>query len=76
VRFSNQPIYQRRRRVALLIFVLLILLLLYVVGLRAGEPGGEQTQQVAAPTVEQAPEVTEEQTSTEETTQDISSYPV
>jgi hypothetical protein len=54
--------------VALLIFVLLILLLLYVVGLRAGEPGGEQTQQVAAPTVEQAPEVTEEQTITEETT--------
>jgi hypothetical protein len=69
VNYSNRPIYQRRRRVALLIVVLVILLflaVLYVVGLRAGETGGEQVEQVEAPTVEQAPEIIDEQTTGEE----------
>jgi hypothetical protein len=40
---------------ALLIVVLLVLLLLvvlFLIGLRAGETGGEQIEQVEAPTVE------------------------
>ena len=68
--FSNRPIYQRRRRVALLIVVVLILLLLvvlFLIGRRAGEPGGEQVEQVNAPTVEQTSEVTDGQTTAEET---------
>ncbi len=69
MRYSNQPIYQRRRRIALLIFVLLLLVGLYVLGLGAGGTGGEQTEQkVAAPTVEQTTQVTDEQTVTEEET--------
>ncbi len=70
--FSNRPIYQRRRRVALLIVVLLVLLLLvvlFLLGRRAGETGSEQVEQVEAPTVEQAPEVTEGQTTAKETTE-------
>ena len=69
--FSNRPIYQRRRRVALIIVVLLILLLLVVlllIGRGAGETGGEQIEQVNAPTVEQASEATDEQTVAEEET--------
>ena len=67
MRYSNSPIYQRRRRIALLIFVLLLLVVgLYIVGFRAGGTGGEQIDQVNAPTAEQAPEVTEEQTVEEE----------
>ena len=69
--FSNRPIYQRRRRVALLIVVLLVLLLLVVlwlIGRGAGETGGEQVEQVEAPTVEQSSEVTDEQTVAEEET--------
>ena len=69
--FSNRPIYQRRRRVALLIVVLLILLLvvvLFLIGRSAGETGGEQVEQVNAPTVEQVPEIIDEQTSGEEDT--------
>ena len=68
--FSNRPIYQRRRRVALLIVVVLILLLLvvlFLIGRRAGETGGEQVEQVNAPTVEQTSEVTDGQTTAEET---------
>lgn len=68
MRYSNQPIYQRRRRVALLILVLLILVGLYMIGLGAGGTGGDQTEQVEAPVVEQTPEVTDEQTAAEETT--------
>lgn len=68
MRYSNQPIYQRRRRVALLIFVFLILVGLYMIGVGAGGTGGEQTEQVDTPVVEQPPEVTDEQTSAEETT--------
>jgi hypothetical protein len=71
VHLSNRPIYKRRRRVALLIFVLLVLLLLvglYIVGLRSGETGSEQVEQVDASTVEQAPEVINEQTVIEEET--------
>ena len=67
--FSNRPIYQRRRRVALLIVVLLILLLvvvLFLIGRSAGETGGEQVEQVNAPTVEQAPDIIDEQTTDEE----------
>ena len=70
--FSNRPIYQRRRRVALLIVVVLILLLLvvlFLIGLRAGETGGEQIEQVEAPTVEQSSEVIDEQTTGEEDTE-------
>ena len=70
--FSNRPIYQRRRRVALLIVVLLVLLLLvvlFLIGRRAGEPGGEQIEQVNAPTVEQAPEMIDGQTTAEEVTE-------
>jgi len=69
VNFSNRPIYQRRRRVALLIVVLLILLLvvvLFLIGRSAGETGGEQVEQVNAPTVEQAPDIIDEQTTDEE----------
>jgi predicted PurR-regulated permease PerM len=73
VNFSNRPIYQRRRRVALLIVVLLILLLLvvlFLIGRRAGETGGEQIEQVNAPTVEQAPEMIEDgQTTAKEVTE-------
>ena len=68
--FSNRPVYQRRRRVALLIVVVLILLLLvvlFLIGRRAGETGGEQIEQVNAPTVEQTSEVTDGQTTAEET---------
>jgi hypothetical protein len=68
VRYSNRPIYQRRRRLALLIFVLFILIMLYVLGLRVGGTGGEQTEQVGAPVVEQTTEATDEQTVTEDTT--------
>jgi hypothetical protein len=71
VNFSNRPIYQRRRRVALLIVVTLLLLLLvvlFLIGLRAGETGGEQTEQIDAATVEQAPEAMDEQTVAEEET--------
>jgi len=70
VNFSNRPVYQRRRRVALLIVVVLILLLLvvlFLIGRRAGETGGEQIEQVNAPTVEQTSEVTDGQTTAEET---------
>jgi hypothetical protein len=69
VNFSNRPIYQRRRRVALIIGVLLILLLLvvlFLIGRGAGETGGEQIEQVNAPTVEQTSEVTDGQTTAEE----------
>lgn len=69
--FSNRPIYQRRRRVALLIIVLIVLLLvvvLWLIGRGAGETGGEQIEQVNAPTVEQTSEVTDEQTVAEEET--------
>jgi predicted PurR-regulated permease PerM len=69
VNFSNRPIYQKRRRVAVLIVVLLVLLflvMLFLVGRRAGETGGEQIEQVNAPTVEQTSEVTDGQTSAEE----------
>ncbi len=69
--FSNRPIYQRRRRVALLIIVLIVLLLvvvLWLIGREAGETGGEQIEQVNAPTVEQISEVTDEQTVAEEET--------
>jgi predicted PurR-regulated permease PerM len=74
VNFSNRPIYQRRRRVALLIVVLLILLLLllvvlFLIGRSAGETGGEQVEQVNAPTVEQAPDIIDEQTTDEEDTE-------
>lgn len=69
MRYSNQPIYQRRRRIALLILVLLFLLVvLFVVGLRAGGTGSEQIDQVDAPTVDQAPETIDEQTVAEEET--------
>ena len=54
---------------ALLIVVLLVLLLLvvlFLIGRSAGETGGEQVEQVNAPTVEQAPEIIDEQTSGEE----------
>lgn len=57
---------------ALLIVVLLIVLLLvvlFLIGRRAGETGGEQIEQVEAPTVEQAPEVTDGQTTAEEVTE-------
>jgi cell division septal protein FtsQ len=71
VNFSNRPIYKRRRRIALLIVVLLVLLLLvglFLIGLRAGETGSEQIEQVEAPTDdEQTPEVIDEQTTDEET---------
>ena len=50
---------------ALLILVLL-LVGLYVVGLRAGGTGGEQTEQIDDPTVEQAPGAIDEQTVAEE----------
>ena len=69
--FSNRPIYQRRRRVALLIvvlFILLLLMVLWLVGRGSGEMGGEQVEQVNAPTVEQNSEVTDEQTAAEEET--------
>jgi hypothetical protein len=67
VNYSNRPIYKRRRRIALLIFVVLLLLMgLFLVGLRAGGTGGEQVEQVDAPTVEQAPEAIDEQTVAEE----------
>jgi predicted PurR-regulated permease PerM len=72
VNFSNRAIYQRRRRVALLIVVLLILLLvvvLFLIGRSAGETGGEQVEQVNAPTVEQAPDIIDEQTTDEEDTE-------
>jgi hypothetical protein len=55
--------------VALITVVLLILLLLvvlFLIGRGAGETGGEQIEQVNAPTVEQAPEVTDGQTIAEE----------
>ena len=54
---------------ALVIVVLLIVLLLvvlFLIGRRAGETGGEQVEQVNAPTVEQVPEIIDEQTSGEE----------
>jgi hypothetical protein len=51
---------------ALLVLVLLVLVGLFLVGLRAGGTGGEQVEQVEAPTVEETPEVIEEQTSAEE----------
>lgn len=57
---------------ALIIVVLLIVLLLvvlFLIGRRAGETGGEQIEQVEAPTVEQAPEVTDGQTTAEEVTE-------
>ncbi len=57
---------------ALLIVVLLIVLLLvvlFLIGRRAGETGGEQVEQVNAPTVEQVPEVIDEQTTDEEETE-------
>ncbi len=65
--YSNRPIYRRRRRIALLIIVgFLILVGLLLVGLRAGGTGGGQVEQVGAPTVEQAPEVIDEQMTVEE----------
>ena len=70
--FSNRAIYQRRRRVALLIVVLLILLLLVVLFLisrSARETGGEQVEQVNAPTVEQAPDIIDELTTDKEDTE-------
>jgi hypothetical protein len=66
VRYSNRPIYRRRRRIALLIFGVLLLAVLYVFGLEAGGTGGEQTEQVDTPSVEQTTEVTDEQTIAEE----------
>lgn len=67
--YSNLPIYRRRRRIALLIVVVLLILVgLFLVGLRAGGTGDEQTEQVGGPTVEQAPEATDEQTVAEEET--------
>jgi Na+-transporting methylmalonyl-CoA/oxaloacetate decarboxylase gamma subunit len=57
--------------VALLIIVLIVLLLvvvLWLIGRGAGETGGEQVEQVNAPTVEQISEVTDEQTVAEEET--------
>lgn len=67
--FSNRPIYRRRRWMALLVIVgLLILVGLFVVGLRARGTGGEQVEQVDAPTVEQAPAMIDEQTVAEEET--------
>jgi len=48
-----------------LLFLVLLLVGLFVVGLRAGGTGGEQTEQeevINAPTVEQAPEEIDEQT--------------
>jgi hypothetical protein len=75
--FSNRPIYQRRRRVALLIGVLLVLLflvMLFLIGRRAGETGGEQIEQVNAPTVEQTSEVTDGQTVAEEETVEEETY--
>ena len=53
---------------ALLVLVLLVLVGLFLVGLRAGGTGGEQVKQVEATTVEQTPEVIDEQTSAEEET--------
>ena len=66
--YSNRPVYQRRRRIALLVsVVILLLVVLFVVGLRAGGTGGEQTvQKVNTPTVEQAPEAIDEQMVAEE----------
>jgi hypothetical protein len=40
---------------------------LFLIGRRAGETGGEQVEQVNAPTVEQTSEVTDGQTTAEET---------
>ena len=51
---------------ALLVLVLLVLVGLFAVGLRARGTGGEQVEQVEAPTIEQTPEVIDEQTSAEE----------
>ena len=48
-----------------LLFLVLLLVGLFVVGLRAGGTGGEQTEQeevINAPTVEQDPEEIDEQT--------------
>ena len=66
--YSNRPMYQRRRRIALLVsVVILLLVVLFVVGLRAGGTGGEQTvQKVNTPTVEQAPEAIDDQMVAEE----------
>lgn len=66
MRYSNHPIYKRRRQMALLILVLLLLVVLAMASLRAGGTGGEQMEQVDAPTVEQAPEVIDEQTVAEQ----------
>jgi len=68
VNYSNRPIYRRRRRIALLVIVILLLLMgLFLVGLRAGGTGNEQTvQEVDTPTVEQAPEAIDEQTNAKE----------
>lgn len=67
--YSNRPLYRRRRRIALLLIVVLLILVgLFLVGIRGGEKGGEQTEQIEAPTVEQAPEATDEQTVAEEET--------
>ena len=51
---------------ALLVLALLVLVGLFLVGIRAGGTGGEQMEQVEAPTVEQTTEMLEEQTSAEE----------
>lgn len=67
--YSNRPLYRRRRRMALLLIVVLLTLVgLFLVGIRAGETGSEQTEQIEAPTIEQAPEATDEQTVAEEET--------
>jgi hypothetical protein len=67
VNYSNRPIYRKRRRIALLVIVgFLILVGLLLVGLRAGGTDGGQVEQVDSPTVEQAPEVIDEQTIAEE----------
>ena len=73
--YSNHPVYQRRRRVALLVIgILFLLVVLFLV--RACGTGSEQTEQqqelVNAPTVEQTPRATDEQTVTERT-QEITS---
>jgi hypothetical protein len=63
VNYSNRPIYRRRRRIAFLIIVVLLILVgLFLVGIIAGATGGEQTEQVGGPTVEQSSEATDEQT--------------
>ena len=55
--------------IVVLLLLLLLLVVLFLIGRGAGETGGEQIEQVNAPTVEQSPEVTEGQTTAEEATE-------